>query len=322
MKRIFLSLVMVFGLMLSPTAFVYAATDGCPNTWKVDSSLSGGYKELWDAKQRLGGSMVLDEGTMIFTDYSGELGPMPKPEFALLGRSDIYIYGNTKVAKKFTVQLKDCPGKTEFVLQGGSLKEVYGIVSIPAFLRTTAKDWSTNNGNRFIDFIAAQNFYSCIETLQKKLIAPPPTALVGNQKFLFPFAGISVGLVMYRGQFCGLNTGGVSNEIVANPVLLNLTPGCSWIQDNGDGPKRYGISVSPGQTCEWAFALIAGFLSPEYDGPNPNYVNQAIQNPIYVLESFKLTRPPMQLTITCVKGKLTKKVTAVNPKCPTGYKKK
>jgi hypothetical protein len=27
-------------------------------------------------------------------------------------------------------------------------------------------------------------------------------------------------------------------------------------------------------------------------------------------------------TITCVKGKVTKKVTAVKPKCPTGYKKK
>ena len=27
-------------------------------------------------------------------------------------------------------------------------------------------------------------------------------------------------------------------------------------------------------------------------------------------------------TIICVKGKLTKKVTAVKPKCPTGYKKK
>jgi len=25
-------------------------------------------------------------------------------------------------------------------------------------------------------------------------------------------------------------------------------------------------------------------------------------------------------TITCVKGKLTKKVTAVKPKCPSGYK--
>ena len=29
-----------------------------------------------------------------------------------------------------------------------------------------------------------------------------------------------------------------------------------------------------------------------------------------------------KITITCVKGKLTKKVTAVNPKCPAGYKKK
>jgi hypothetical protein len=27
-------------------------------------------------------------------------------------------------------------------------------------------------------------------------------------------------------------------------------------------------------------------------------------------------------TITCVKGKLTKKVTSTNPKCPSGYKKK
>jgi len=29
-----------------------------------------------------------------------------------------------------------------------------------------------------------------------------------------------------------------------------------------------------------------------------------------------------KVTITCVKGKLTKKVTGINPKCPTGYKKK
>ena len=31
---------------------------------------------------------------------------------------------------------------------------------------------------------------------------------------------------------------------------------------------------------------------------------------------------PAKKTITCVKGKTSKKVTAVNPKCPTGYKKK
>jgi hypothetical protein len=31
---------------------------------------------------------------------------------------------------------------------------------------------------------------------------------------------------------------------------------------------------------------------------------------------------PIQKTFVCVKGKVTKKVTAVNPKCPAGYKKK
>ena len=31
---------------------------------------------------------------------------------------------------------------------------------------------------------------------------------------------------------------------------------------------------------------------------------------------------PVKITITCVKNKLTKKVTGVSPKCPTGYKKK
>ena len=34
------------------------------------------------------------------------------------------------------------------------------------------------------------------------------------------------------------------------------------------------------------------------------------------------TKSPKKSSITCVKGKLTKKVTAVNPKCPAGYKKK
>ena len=36
----------------------------------------------------------------------------------------------------------------------------------------------------------------------------------------------------------------------------------------------------------------------------------------------KAKAPKKKTTITCIKGKLKKKVTAVNPKCPTGYKKK
>jgi hypothetical protein len=35
-----------------------------------------------------------------------------------------------------------------------------------------------------------------------------------------------------------------------------------------------------------------------------------------------IAETPKKLTITCVKGKVTKKVSAVSPKCPAGYKKK
>jgi hypothetical protein len=42
------------------------------------------------------------------------------------------------------------------------------------------------------------------------------------------------------------------------------------------------------------------------------------------LVTFDIYAAPVvkKTTITCVKGKTSKKVTAVNPKCPTGYKKK
>jgi hypothetical protein len=36
----------------------------------------------------------------------------------------------------------------------------------------------------------------------------------------------------------------------------------------------------------------------------------------------QITSKPRKLTITCVKGKTTLKVTNVRPSCPTGYKQK
>jgi hypothetical protein len=38
--------------------------------------------------------------------------------------------------------------------------------------------------------------------------------------------------------------------------------------------------------------------------------------------SEKVWKKTQNVTITCVKGKLVKKVTAINPVCPSGYKKK
>ena len=41
-----------------------------------------------------------------------------------------------------------------------------------------------------------------------------------------------------------------------------------------------------------------------------------------VIAQAKTSASTKKITITCVKGKIVKKVTAVNPKCPSGYKKK
>jgi len=41
-----------------------------------------------------------------------------------------------------------------------------------------------------------------------------------------------------------------------------------------------------------------------------------------IVASILKDSPGKTGTITCIKGKLTKKVTAVKPKCPVGYKKK
>ena len=53
----------------------------------------------------------------------------------------------------------------------------------------------------------------------------------------------------------------------------------------------------------------------ERPSPTTAYAFSEISNQIPVLVAAKKT-------ITCIKGKSTKKVSAVNPKCPTGYKKK
>ena len=318
MKRIFLSLVVVFGLMLSPTPFANAATEGCPNNWSIDNTIAGGWAELNQAKARLGSSMVLeyDEYSMIYSEYSGELGPMPNPSVNVLGVPDLYLYGNTKVAFKITVQVKDCPGKTDFLLQGGSLKQYMGLKANPTFIKMNASDFAINRGNSFIDFVKAREFPACIANLTKRITS---SATASGKLF---YQSVSPRWPTWNSEFCGLYTGSSVNA--ANPILLNLTPGCSLIDtESNEIPRRLGISVAPNKTCEVAFAFSDG-LYPGTEAFLGAAINaRDIQTPIYVLESFKVSGPvSKKTTITCFKGKLTKKVTAVKPICPTGYKLK
>ena len=90
-----------------------------------------------------------------------------------------------------------------------------------------------------------------------------------------------------------------------------------------EGRETEVSSYSPGmftfyyfpkkQSCK--FNLV--YLNRNYDQVIP--LGQIILQPVVQQSSSALGK---KTTITCIKGKVTKKVTAVKPKCPAGYKKK
>ena len=84
--------------------------------------------------------------------------------------------------------------------------------------------------------------------------------------------------------------------------LVPSAPAVDWT-----GKQRYSSDL------DWKLCVS----SAEISGIKPNCgLDPALSKVQSKQNSTK------QFTITCVKGKLTKKVTAANPKCPTGYKKK
>jgi hypothetical protein len=64
---------------------------------------------------------------------------------------------------------------------------------------------------------------------------------------------------------------------------------------------------------------IVAQSSPAFSDIVPVKITAA---PKSILAAPKPAVTPKKVTITCVKGKLTKKIAGSTPKCPTGYKKK
>ena len=134
----------------------------------------------------------------------------------------------------------------------------------------------------------------------------------------------------------------LQNEIgnvlgVSDYPLKDLGPGANVTIFDNSKSKKYGqvelndldasiIRQAYGEsTCPSAFtasaraanlvadaAAGAAFLNPVKATPTPS------SDPVVT----PTVAAPKKATITCVKGKTSKKVTDVNPKCPTGYKKK
>jgi hypothetical protein len=56
--------------------------------------------------------------------------------------------------------------------------------------------------------------------------------------------------------------------------------------------------------------------------PTPTIISSPSPTPTVIAPLPTQAAANKKITITCLKGKTVKKVTAVNPKCPKGYKKK
>jgi hypothetical protein len=87
---------------------------------------------------------------------------------------------------------------------------------------------------------------------------------------------------------------------------------------NFTGPGSYPITLCTKKSLETTEVCAKSAVTFVTTKPAPPKVvaPPAVSSPV---------KPPVaqvKKTITCIKGKLTKKVTAVNPKCPAGYKKK
>jgi hypothetical protein len=98
----------------------------------------------------------------------------------------------------------------------------------------------------------------------------------------------------------------------------------SWFNDFGSAtPSGWRVTTSANS---WTARYSKG--SSTLGGQRLYYFTKAIKIPISDLRvSAKAAADAKaasnkKTTITCIKGKLTKKVTVIKPKCPAGYKKK
>jgi hypothetical protein len=108
-------------------------------------------------------------------------------------------------------------------------------------------------------------------------------------------------------------------------VLREDVANCLWGKDLTKASAKIEILNADGttQVATTTFKTINGYVYFRAAGFHYSVPNIKVS----LVESLPKPRPPGLIvkklrTITCTKGKVAKSVSAVNPKCPSGYKKK
>jgi hypothetical protein len=282
-----------------PESPVNASTEGCPDTWNVDLTRFPNNPELIQAKKNLGPKMVETQLQEEIIKYSGELGDMPvQPEIAkttgLFRILNWYLFGKSEVLTTWKVEVKDClnPGIFKF-------RHLFSQNGFSEVQESTAEEWSKNHENFFVDFKKQQSFAEellkanlksqvVVDYGRDALNRSPDKLLITK---VFPF---------FTGHPYLIGRGSSFH-------LQALTPGCV-------GPSkiiRWQYEIVLGKTCKFAWSVL------ERVEPNSSTNSQM---KLVLFEPFTIDASYRTSTITCIKGKLTQKVTALKPSCPAGYK--
>jgi len=329
MKRnwvIFLSLVLLPSIL--PTNS-YAATDGCPDTWVIDTSKFPN-EDLNKAVSKYGPEIIVSENQpKKLSTYAGVDGVSPKlanlesffhrveiPSESFVGfdkrwRSFLYLYSKSTMVFTIKVEKKGCvkPGLFTFntnVPTGG--REKMPMTSALEVKKISASKWAEENPFWFTDFKAQAEFAN---NLKKATVAVQ--VFLDNQKsltkdqYVYPH-------VLLDPYFPNIFV--PSSRGYLNLIAQILDPNCiDFIYSKED--KTYSPSIKLGKKCDFVWSLNnygqAGYQRAYDDAFNELIIFDEIS-------TIDLSRK--SITITCTKAKITKKVSGSNPKCPKGYKVK
>jgi copper resistance protein C len=123
---------------------------------------------------------------------------------------------------------------------------------------------------------------------------------------------------------------GISQTLASSPGKVTLTFDDSLIDLAGG--NQILVTNSDGQQVQTGPSLLSGaqlsvLLKPSLSDGKYQVIYKVISNdghPVASSYFFYVTKTKIKSakTIECVNGKITKRVTSSNPKCPSGFRKK
>jgi len=221
------------------------------------------------------------------------------------------ILERTNAPEFFKKSLEANPKSAGFGYRGSN-----GVFNVLDAIRDSMKDKSVNEETRWSLNSYSKSNTQCMQD-DSKLVGLVTTNATVFDAVPPTFSG---GILTYK--IGGLHYDSKGGLTSGNYDLVMRSDVARCLYKFTKAPIQASISIS----YETGDRQIATKVVSERDGwLYLGAYNFSFSSPTIKVKLTQTSVPvakPKSITILCTKGKLTKKVTAVNPKCPTGYKKK